>query len=574
MNKYRPAGIVLTLLFMMLFLGALGLRIWASSKSSETVGPDHIAVGQDRVYVHVNGELLVLSTLGKILDRKNIEPLVHDTSLIDLRVMQDGRLLLARQHPAGIEVCDTQHWRCQPLGRAVTAKINSQFKVLVDEQSGTLYVTDAGSFQVWTKLLEDGETQPLTAKNIFRRPNDIAMDAHGRLWIADSGHRRIVALERKSDGAWEEVRSHDTGNRLTRDERDWPMMLAMASDGNWWVTQPTARGGHGDLLVYHPETGVQSRIELSEDTYPTDMASLGPVMLVTDMDKFKIYQIDVATHTMSEFGDASFRNLMSQDGERKTRYLAFIDYSVIGMISFGALMVLAAFWASPKEKRWSTPQSAVSLGASNAPAPGLKEIHWLRRHPKTERMLRWMKPMSYIIPIAMVAILGGLYFSFFGSLETSDMKPGKLEKIEELRVALLVLAFFTASLPIMAITTMRSIYHHLGTDGYRLFIKLANGRQISLAPEQLVYSVRHIAYQGHVFPVQTGKGQPLYDDGEINTYIAPLLSHAKKLGVWEMFRYQFGHREPTLVTTIIFVVMLTAMMFATGIWRQLLPDLG
>ena len=574
MKKYRLSGVLLSLLFMVLFLGALGLRIWASDKSTQTVGPDHIAVGQDRVYVHVNGELFVLSAQGKTLERKRIEPLIQDNSLIDLRVMQDGRLLLAKQQPAGVNLCDPVGWQCTPVGKSATAKVRAQFKALVDESSNRMFIADFAANRVWLQSLADGEAHPLDTKTSLNYLNDIALDPSGRLWVADSGHRRIVALERKEDGAWEEARSFDARNRLAREGRDWPMMLAMAPDGNWWVTQPTSLGGQGDLLVYHPENGVQSRIELPGDAYPTDVASAGTAMLVTDMDRFKIYQVDVSTHAVSEFGDAAFRQEMSQAAERKGRYLAYVDQSVIGMVAFGILMIVAAFWASPKEERRLVPPPAAVLKASDAPAPSLKEIYWLRRHPKTERILRWQKPLAYMVPLVMIAMTGAMYFVFIGAADTSSLTPEKLAKMDQIKMMLLVMAFFTASLPILVNTAMRNLNHRLGTDGQRLFIKLATGRQISLAPEQLVYSARQLAYQAYVFPIQTGKGQPLYDDGEINTYIAPLLVRARKLGAWEMFRYQLAQREPTLVTNMIFVIMLTAMMLATGMWRQLLPHLG
>jgi hypothetical protein len=276
---------------------------------------------------------------------------------------------------------------------------------------------------------------------------------------------------------------------------------------------------------------------------------------------------------MSDFGDDAFQALMIEGSERKAQYLVIVDYSLIGMIAFGALMIAAAFWASPREKRWSAPTTAAPLGASSAPRPNLKEVYWLQRNPKTERMLRWMKPMSYAIPVIMIAMFGGMYFFFTGTTDASSMTPDKQAKLDELETMLFVMVFITAALPIAAINALRSLQHRLGTDGHRLFVKLATGRQISFVPEQLVYSVRQIAYQGYIFPVQTGKGQPLYDDNEINTYIAPLLSRAKKLGGWEMFRYQLGHREPVLMTNLVFVIMLTGMMFATGLWRHILPGM-
>lgn len=569
MKNYRPAGVALAILFMLLFLGALGLRLWASGKSAETVGPDHIAVGQEQVYVHVNGELFILSSRGEMRQRRDIRPLVKDTSLIDLRVLRDGRLLLAHQRPAGIELCDPQGWRCAPLGRAVTANIRGQFKAVVDEATDTLYVSDFDSSRLWSGPKPDGEPQTVAGKEILRRPNDIAVDADGRLWVADSGHHRLVALAPKRDGGWEEAVSHDSRHRLARAGRDWPMMLALGPDGNWWVTQPTAYGGQGDLLLYHPEQGPRTRIALPEDAWPADLAALGDAMLVTDMDRFRIYRVDAATRAVGEFGDAAFRELMRATYARKTQYQSMVGYSLFGMIAAGVLMIAAAFWASPRERRWSAPATP-PLAASGAPAPGLKETYWLRRNPKTEAMLRWMKPMSFVMPVLMIAAFGGIYYLFIGCADVSGMSAEQLARLDELEKMILVMVFFAVATPIVALAALRSLEHRLGTDGHRLCVRLSAGRQISLAPEQLVYSARQIAYQGYIFPIQTGKGQSLYETGEIETYIAPLLGRARKLSGWRMFRYQLEHREPTLMSGLVFAVMLTLMLWATGLWRQFL----
>jgi sugar lactone lactonase YvrE len=574
MNKYRPAGVVLALLFMLLFLGALGLRIWASGRSAETVGPNHIAAGADRVYVHVNGALFVLSAQGKLLQRENLAAMGQDGSVIDLRVLRDGRLLIVRQRPAAIDLCDPAGWQCTEVGQGALTNMRAQIKVVADEPSGRLFITDFAANRIWMLPLDGGESQPLTSEGVLRYPNDIAMDANGRLWIADSGHHRLVALERQADGTWVETRSLDARNRLTRDGRDWPMMLSMGSDGNWWVTQPTSHGGNGDLLVYHPENGVLSRMEIPGDSHPTDVAGLGAAMLVADMDKFKIYRVDVDSHAVSEFGDTAFRAVMREAAARKTGYQALVDQSLIGMIAAGVLMLVAAFWASPQGRRFTPVHRAPPLAASAAALPTLKEIHWLKRNPGTERMLRWTKPVVFIIAVVVTAAMGWAYFALFGASGASGMTPEKLKKLEEFKSMLLLTLFIDLALPAMVIVAMRNFNHRIGTDGYRLFVKLADGRQISLAPEQLVYGTRQIVYQGYIFPVQTGKGQLLYDNGEIETYLGPLLSRAKKLGPWEIFRYQLAHREPTTMISLVFVIMLLAMMYATGAWRHVLPGLG
>ena len=59
--RYRPVGLAVAIACLVLFVGALGVRLWASGHAVKMVGPDHVAAGAGRVYVHVDGELYVLS---------------------------------------------------------------------------------------------------------------------------------------------------------------------------------------------------------------------------------------------------------------------------------------------------------------------------------------------------------------------------------------------------------------------------------------------------------------------------------------------------------------------------------
>lgn len=568
--KYRMTGVILSVLFMALFLGALGLRIWASGKATETVGPSHVAVDWDRVYVDVNGELFVLSTQGFEVERKKIAALLPGGNLIDLHVLRDGRLLLATQRPAGIELCDPAGWSCDPVGRRALTGIRAQIKVLMDKPSGQFFITDSTANRLWRLPLAGGALKSLTAAGVLRSPNDIAMGPGGRLWIADSGNHRLVEVAPNGDGEWKVSRTLDARNRLTRLERDWPTMLAMDSDGNWWVTQSTNHGGDGDLLVYRPGRGVVARIALPKDAHPTDVARLGAAMLVTDMDRFVIYKVDIATCKVGEFGDASFRGVMREAAARKARYQGFIHVSLFAMIGAGVLMLLAAFWASPKGKRFTPVPHAARLAASGAPEPTLTEVHWLNRNPGTERTLRLLKLSIYVTPVFLFASVCGLYLMGMAHV-AAGTAPEKLKVLADLKSLLFLVAFLGIGVPILGSISLGALQRRLGTDGNRLFVKLRNGRKLTLAPEQLVYSTRLIAYQRYTIPIQMGNGQPLYDDGEIETYIAPLLARSKRLGPWEMYRYLLVQREPVSVATLVFTIFILAMIIATGAWRLILP---
>jgi hypothetical protein len=362
------------------------------------------------------------------------------------------------------------------------------------------------------------------------------------------------------------------------------MMMAMGSDGNWWVTQPTDIGNSADLLVYRPDKGAVSRVRLPEGAEPADVVRLGTTMLVSDMINFKIYQIDTASHAVGEFGDASFRAAIRPAAVAKARYRALVEQSLIGMIAAGVLMLLAAYWASPQDKRWLSARrhpgiKPIRISASGTPMPPLKETHWLRPAPALERILRRETPMSNIMFFTVLAMMAGVSFNVVNLVEDSGIPSDKMNMLVWYMIFLA--AFFVAVI-VMQRSTAVNRQLRLGTDGHQLYVRLPDGRHLTVPPERLVYGATEIAYQRYVFPIQIGvtrfltgpRFQPLYDEGEVETYIVPLLGRAKRLGPWQLFRYQLGYRQPVSVAILALAVISAVTLFGTGMWRQILVQWG
>ncbi len=574
MTKYRPVGVALAFFFVVLFLGALGLRIWASGRAAETVGPIHITASQHRVYVSMEGRILVLSGQGDLLEQERISRLAPTGTVSDLRMLPDGRLLLAMQQTAGIFLCDVDPWSCAAVASGVD-QIHAELKVLPDPGDGGLFVTDFAGGELWKIPVTGGKPEAMVLSETLSGPNDIAADTNGHLWIADSGHYRIVELERNTDtswgsgGAWKVLRAISARNPLTRHGRDWPTMLVQGADGNWWVTQADGLLNHADLYVLSPgDQQPWSRIDLPAGAHPTDLAPVGDAILVTDVDRFHIYRVDTTTHEVDEFGDASLLAWMRDAHGRKAHYRALAGQSWFGMIGAGALMLLAAFWATPKDKRLAPAPKGGFLVAGDTPMPELQEIHWLQRNAKTERFLRWMKPLVYSAFLLLFVSLGWFYLMaapHHGGSSVPSLAKTPVEK-KELETALLLVVYILASLPILMHFQVRTFGNRVGTDGQRLFVRLFDGHQISMEPERVVYTTRLIAWQDQVFPVRAGNGKPLYADGELETYIAPLLSRAKKLTPWGMSLYLIQNREPGTMASWILVAILVVALTVTGSW--------
>lgn len=574
MPSSKPAKIGLAVILMLLFIAALGYRLSVTSKASGIVGPSQMAVGPDAIYISYNHQIIELSRSGAIRGRHPLSALGMTFPPIDMLMLGDGRLLLADQSPARLLACDPITWSCQTLAEAVAGKFNAQYKLIVDPADDSLMASDFDSGRLWRLSLENSRISTLTDTGLLSGTNDLAMDRNGDLWVADSKNYRIALLHGDDHDQWRISRSFDADNDYARRGHDWPMMLALDKAGDLWVTQPNPTAlGSADLVIYDPDKGANSRVALPEDAHPTDLAVTDDGVLATDLERFDLYRIDPRTHAVSRLADPAFYAVLEEDSQRKRALASQARLAMIAMVIFGASMILAAVWATPKARRWSRPDIAAPLVASNAEIPRTNGIYWLKRNPKVERWLAWAAPMLWLGVLFPILVLGGLIFSVSADAGGSAPKMD-LHKVEELKHMFVFMIVTLGGIPTLLRAGLRSIQVYLGTDGHRLYVKSPAHGQSSFSPERLVYNDSQILFRDRVFSIKTGKGRALYVAGEIDTYLAPLLRNARKLGPQAMLAYKFKHREPMLMGGLAYTLLVLITGWLTGAWLVLFPSLS
>lgn len=216
---------------------------------------------------------------------------------------------------------------------------------------------------------------------------------------------------------------------------------------------------------------------------------------------------------------------------------------------------------------WTAARAEAAGASRQAAIAELRDIRWLQRDPRLEHALRWFPTATGAAVLAAFAVLGYFYYTFAPA--AAALPPDRLAVANDLMNAFLVLVVLVAGVPVIGRIGLRNLQHRLGTDGRTLYVHVADGRRLSLAPEQLVYDERRIAYRGLTFSLRTGNGQALYAPGEVETYLMPLLARARRLDPWSMFRYQLAHREPLLVASLVYLFLIGAAVMSTGAWRYL-----
>jgi len=568
-KQYHPAKAMVAILCMLLFLACLGLVAWASNKRATVNGPVHITANAAYVLVTLNDEILVLDTNGALQERYSLEALGIGSYPIDLRLQDDGTLLVATQRPAGLNVCDYPGWQCRVVESPLFQQLRRQIKVLPDPAGEGLFVSDTAGGHLHSLSADGQNTHVLATAKRFKQVNDIALDDKQRLWVADSGNRSIVILQADANGEWSITGQLSAKSGQARPGLDRPMMIALSPDGKAWVVQADATGTRADLLLYDAQLGVKARIDLPEDVYPTDVVRSGKGMLVTDMDDFQIMRVDIDSQSMAPFGDHQVQEILDAAARERADADRMMELALVGMVLFGLLMIAMAFWATPKGQRFTQRPKVPTLEARERKESRSRDLHWLVRDVKTEKFVRIAQRMLLLTTAGMLALLVYTWYLLNGLLDEKAAQQAAtcVTGISEMLAVLGVLAL---GAPVLGYLGLRHLRNKLGSDGHYLHIRLYDGRHLTLDPARLVYTGRILAYEKHLFPIQTGNRKPLYVEGEIETHIAPLLIRATRLGAFAMIRYQFRHQEPATIAAVYYIVIVTAVLWYTGIWRLLL----
>ena len=223
------------------------------------------------------------------------------------------------------------------------------------------------------------------------------------------------------------------------------------------------------------------------------------------------------------------------------------------MILTAPFMLLGGYMGTPKSQRDALLHAGhiVRLQPSAAEFVPMSSIYWLRRRRKIDRVVRFLAPAITVLLLLLVGALG------YAMHLVSDTVPPE-QQAELLRVFLVAAVVAIGILPIIYLN-MRIVRGQLGTDGLRVFVRYPNGDEGSSPINQILYTANLLRFGRHSVSVGGWQGQALYEQGEIENYIAPLLREGRKVSAVGMAWRQMLSGEPGPTYTYIYVVALVAL---------------
>jgi hypothetical protein len=117
------------------------------------------------------------------------------------------------------------------------------------------------------------------------------------------------------------------------------------------------------------------------------------------------------------------------------------------------------------------------------------------------------------------------------------------------RLLYLLMIGGVASLMIFPITlpALRAMRRQIGTDGSQIFLRLGEGRVLAVEPGKLGHSGRALLYRQYSLPLRNAQGRSLFAEGELETYLDPVLANARKLDARQALLHQWRYRDPALL---------------------------
>jgi hypothetical protein len=224
-----------------------------------------------------------------------------------------------------------------------------------------------------------------------------------------------------------------------------------------------------------------------------------------------------------------------------------------------ALMILFAVKATPMGKRLTRPPAAFKPESFSGEVPETRRVHWLERNPKVERNMKWGERVFHTSLIGLVLSILVVYalLNFHAGQEPDSAAAAKADDIG---IILLLGGVMLALLVPVVRLSVNAVNRKLGTDGKRLFIRLEDGRELAVDPRDLLYTNRTVLYRRYMFPLLGGKGQALYQPGELDTWLAPLLRESRRVSWVESVKYQWKHQESLLIWSMLAAIAASSLL--------------
>jgi hypothetical protein len=446
----------------------------------------------------------------------------------------------------GFYRCDLQTLECVNFAPQLPS-VEASSRLVIDRRTDTVYFSDTPAFRLY-KIDSAGNTIATSDTETFRFPNQLLL-ADGALWVADTNHHRIAAVD-TADGSFAEVREEFSVN--LGGEYRWPHQLTADAEG-WWMIVGDNSMAHG-RVVHFSSDGTRGKIlDLREIRDPVALKYWQGGLWIADfsLPLLQVYSTDGKLLPAVE--SDTLDTLTAESLADFNRYQALGYLGVGGLI----LVLISGFAAAWMLERQETLDHFKNLGGGGVnaaiarPAKVVSEhqIYWL-----TNKMEQRKSTVTGLLVVMAAMIVAGLGMALN---QQEEVSPG----LAQLGVMSFIFLLIIMALFYCLARWVSSL--KLGVIGSSLVLQNGDRRTIARASE-ITYTNTHLMADNIIIALGNYR-HSFFDYEELHEYVFPRLKSARKCGKMEMIKHLWHARDPLLMVSLVLSAIVAVMYIAIAL---------
>lgn len=306
----------------------------------------------------------------------------------------------------GFYRCQLDTQTCQPFGINLPL-LSRSFRIAIDRSDDSLYLADTSAHKLY-KISATGEVLAVKGDGKYKFPNQIAL-LNGLLWVADTNHHRLVAVQATTGNFTDETASFIT--EPAADNR-WPHQFTYA-EHSLWVNIADHTMSAGIIAQYSLAGKPLSQAILQHSQDPTALIAWQNKLWVADFISARIEQLNLQGQSLGLFRLPPLDKLLvARDqqiaqGERLSHYglLGFALTFILGLIAAWFLEKqesIAIFTKSIKDPTDILIASAQQAGKEKYTGD---EVFWLTNNVLKHRRKLYLPAALFSVPILSMLLL-------------------------------------------------------------------------------------------------------------------------------------------------------------------------
>ncbi len=245
---------------------------------------------------------------------------VHNR-VTDVLPLQGGEILIAERGPGLVHRCRLANPSCVPFTTDPRfAQLEGSFELAANDDRSQVYLAHTTRHAIHLFDVSGNWIATSDAAGLYEFPHRPVAVASA-LYVADTNHHRLVAIDREAARFGREVESFSTQTSLGRHGRVYPIAHRRLPDGTWWVVIGDGRLQYADVIVFDGSGKPLRRLDLPDDASPIALEVVDERVLAPDPVNLRVEAFTLSGEPVGEFGDAAFREQLKRLRALKSMYM-------------------------------------------------------------------------------------------------------------------------------------------------------------------------------------------------------------------------------------------------------------